>query len=412
MPDVFEAVITRLGAQGDGAAEGPGGPVHIPFALPGERVRAVREGKVVRLDTVLDASPDRVDPACAYFGRCGGCQLQHLAPAAVADFKRAGIRAALGHRGFSDAEVLPTLSLPAGERRRAKFAVLRVGRKLFFGFSERRSHRLVDVDACPAVLPGLNRLIAPLRALAHQIAFDAATVTLLPGGTDLVLEGKFRLDLAAREVLADFAAANDIARITAAGEMVLERTAPSLPFAGIPVSPAPGGFLQPSASGEAALVEAVMARLGEGFKRAVDLFAGCGTFTLPLARHLPVIAYEGDAAAVAALDRGWRMGRGLKHVEAVRRDLYRRPVEAVEFDAGDVVVIDPPREGAEAQMRTLAASPVRRIVAVSCSPASFARDARILGDAGFALGPVLPVDQFAWSSHVELVAAFERAEFA
>lgn len=408
MPETFEVTIARLGAQGDGVAEGNGAPLHIPFALPGERVRATREGKAVRLDTVLEASPDRVAPACGHFGRCGGCQLQHLAPAAVADFKRAGIRAALGHRGFEDAVVLPTRSLPPGERRRVKFAVLRVGRRIFFGFSERRSHRLVDVAECPAVLPGLNRLIAPLRDLAGRIAFDAAMVTLLPGGTDLVLEGKFRLDLAAREALADFAGAHDIARISAAGEMVLERMAPTLPFAGVNVAPAPGGFLQPSASGEAALVEAVLERVGEGWGRAVDLFAGCGTFTLPLARHLPVVAYEGDAAAVAALDRGRRQARGLKHVEALRRDLYRRPVEAVEFQADDVVVIDPPREGAEAQARTIAASPVRRVVAVSCNPASFARDARILADAGFTLGPVLPVDQFAWSSHVELVAAFER----
>lgn len=408
MPETFEVTIARLGAQGDGVAEGDGAPLHIPFALPGERVRATRDGKSVRLDTVLEPSPDRVAPACGYFGRCGGCQLQHLAPQAVADFKRAGIRAALGHRGFGDAEVLPTRSLPPGERRRVKFAVLRVGRRLFFGFSERRSHRLVDIAECPAVLPGLNRIIAPLRELAGRITFDAAMVTLLPGGTDLVLEGKFRLDLAAREALAEFAMVHDIARITAAGEMVLERMAPTLPFAGTNVAPAPGGFLQPSASGEAALVEAVLERVGEGWGRAVDLFAGCGTFSLPLAKRLPVVAYEGDAAAVAALDRGWRQARGVKHVEAVRRDLYRRPVEAVEFQTDDVVVIDPPREGAEAQTRTIAASPVRRVVAVSCNPASFARDARILAEAGFTLGPVLPVDQFAWSSHVELVAAFER----
>lgn len=409
MPEMIEARVIRLGAQGDGVIEGPKGPLHVPFVLPGELVRVTPEGKSAVLDLVLEPSPDRVQPACAVFGRCGGCQLQHLEPGAIAAFKREAIRTALAHRGFDDVEILPTRSLPPGERRRVKFAVLRVGKRIFFGFHERRAHRLVDIETCPAILPGLSRLIAPLRALAHRLAFEAATVTLLPGGIDLALDGaKIRLDLAAREALAEFSNAHDVARITAAGETVLERGAPTLSFGGTLVAPPPAGFLQPSASGEAALVEAVLARLGEGHRRAVDLFAGCGTFSLPLAKLMPVIAYEGDAAAVAALGRGWRQGRGLKHVEATRRDLYRRPVEAVEFDAGDVVVIDPPREGAEAQVRTLADSPVRRIIAVSCSPASFARDARILADAGFRLGPVLPVDQFAWSSHIELVSHFER----
>ncbi|MFA5121020.1 class I SAM-dependent RNA methyltransferase [Zavarzinia sp.] len=408
MPETLEAVVSRLGAQGDGTVETPRGIFHVPFALAGEKVRIALEGKAARLEAVLEASPDRVEPACPVFGRCGGCQLQHLAPAAVAEFKRNGIRAALAHRGFGDAEVLPTLSLPAGERRRVRFAVLRVGRRIFFGFHERRAHRLVDVDSCPAILPGLNRLVAPLRALAERIAFEAATVTLLPGGIDLALDGKLKLDLATREALVDFAEAQGVARISAAGEMVLEKGGPSLAFAGVSVSPPAAGFLQPSAAGEAALVEAVLARLGEGHKRAVDLFAGCGTFTFPLARILPVQAFEGDQAAVDALERARRLAKGIKPVEAKRRDLYRRPVEAVEFADGDVVVIDPPREGAEAQARTLAESPVRRIVAVSCNPASFARDARILADAGFRLGPVQPVDQFAWSSHIELVSHFER----
>lgn len=409
MPELIEARIARLGAQGDGVIETPKGPLHVGFALQGELVRVRPEGKAASLVEIVEPAPTRIEPACPVFGRCGGCQLQHLAPGAVADFKRANIKAALAHRGFAEAEVLPTLSLPPGERRRVKFAVLRVGKRVYFGFHERRAHRLVDIETCPAILPGLSRLIAPLRQLAHRLAFEAATVTLLPGGVDLALDGgKVKLDLAAREALADFSIAQDVARIAVGGETVLERGAPSLEFAGVTVAPPSAGFLQPSGAGEAALVGAVLERLGGGHKRAIDLFAGCGTFTFPLARDLPVLAFEGDEAAIGALSRAARQARGLKPVTATRRDLYRRPVEAVEFEAGDVVVIDPPRDGAEAQMRTLAESPVRRIVAVSCNPASFSRDARILADAGFRLGAVLPVDQFAWSAHVELVTVFER----
>ena len=218
----------------------------------------------------------------------------------------------------------------------------RLGKRILLGFRERRLHRIVDVEQCPALTPGLNRLIAPLKALAAQLPFETAMVTALPGGTDLVLEGKIRLDLAARQALADFAIAADIARITAAGEVVLERHAPSLWLGDVPVTPAPGGFLQPSQSGEAALVRAVLDRLGEGHRRAVDLFAGCGTFTLALAHLLPVAAFEGDQPAVQALERALRQARGLKPATVQRRDLYRRPVEAVEFNADDVVVIDPP----------------------------------------------------------------------
>ena len=407
MPELVEATITRIGAQGDGVAETDRAMFHVPFTLAGERVRLSVDGKTATLDAILVPSPQRIEPACNHFGTCGGCQMQHLAPEAVAEFKREQVAVALAHRGFDDVAVLPTIMLPPGERRRARFAVLRIGKRVLLGFHERRNHRLVDLAACPAVLPAIGRLIAPLRDLAKRVRFEAATVTAATGGMDLMLDGKLRIDLGVREALADFAGTYNIARLTAAGETILERASPSLDFAGTLVTPPPGGFLQPSAAGEAALREQVLARIGTP-KRVVDLFAGCGTFTFPLAKLAPVWAIEGDQPAIDALSRGVRGGRGLKSVTALRRDLYRRPVEAVEFDAGDTVVIDPPRDGAEAQSRTLADSPVRRIVAVSCNPATFARDARILVDAGFHLSDVQPVDQFAWSSHIELVASFER----
>ena len=173
------------------------------------------------------------------------------------------------------------------------------------------------------------------------------------------------------------------------------------------VAPPPGAFLQATAEGEAALVAAVRGLVGDA-ARVADLFAGCGTFALPLAERAEVLAVEGEAAMLAALDAGWRKAEGLKRIRVEARDLFRRPLQPAELDRFDAVTIDPPRAGAEAQVRELAASRVPRIAMVSCNPATFARDAEILVAGGYKLGEVRPVDQFRWSGHVELAAAFRR----
>jgi 23S rRNA (uracil1939-C5)-methyltransferase len=143
-------------------------------------------------------------------------------------------------------------------------------------------------------------------------------------------------------------------------------------------------------------------------RRAADLFAGAGAFSLPLAETAEIHAAEADAAALAALDAAWRATPGLRRITTEARDLFRRPLLADELARFDAVVLDPPRAGAEAQARALAAAPVRRVAAVSCSPVSFARDAAILVAGGFRLDWVQVVDQFRWSPHVELVAGLSR----
>ncbi len=401
MAEPVETVVERLGAQGDGVA-GVGDTIrHIPFVLPGERLRLT--GGTAQ---VLAPSPDRVAAPCRHFGTCGGCQIQHLAAPAAAAWKRRLVADALGQRGLDQAIVLPTVSLPPGARRRARFAVLRLGRRVLLGFHERRSARLVDLAECPVLAPAIARLVDPLRALAGPLAFAAATVTDTDGGLDVVLTGGGRAELAARERLARFADDQDLARLSWGDETIVARRPATIAFDGVAVTIPPGSFLQPSRAGEAALVAAIRDRLGNP-ARIVDLFAGCGSFTLPLARLAPVLAVEQDAAAAAALGRAARGAAGLKPITVLRRDLFREPLEAPDLDHA-TVVIDPPREGAIAQSRALAASAVRRIVALSCNPATFSRDARILVDAGFTLHPVQPVDQFAWSAHIELVALFER----
>jgi 23S rRNA (uracil1939-C5)-methyltransferase len=215
------------------------------------------------------------------------------------------------------------------------------------------------------------------------------------------------LDGAVRGALAALTEAEDFARLAWEGEVVVTRRVPFQAMGTARVVPPPGAFLQATAEGERALVGAVRAAAG-GARRVADLFAGCGTFSLPLAVGAAVLAVEGEAAMLAALAEAARRTPGLRPVRTEARDLFRRPLLAGELGGFDAVVIDPPRAGAEAQSRELARSGVPVIAAVSCDPASFARDAAILVAGGYRLDWVQPVDQFRWSGHVELAARFSR----
>jgi len=210
-----------------------------------------------------------------------------------------------------------------------------------------------------------------------------------------------------RADLGQFANAQGFARLSWDGETVATIQPPRVMFDGIAVTPPPGAFLQATAEGEAALRASVTEALGDAATIA-DLFAGCGTFALSLARGAQVHAVEGEASLVAALDAGWRQAQGLKTVSTEVRDLFRRPLLTGDLARFDGVVIDPPRAGAEAQMRELANSDVQRIASVSCNPVTFARDTAILIEGGFRLNWIDVVDQFRWSPHVELVASLER----
>ncbi|MFP5515825.1 MAG: class I SAM-dependent RNA methyltransferase, partial [Alphaproteobacteria bacterium] len=301
---------------------------------------------------------------------------------------------------------------PAGARRRARFAALKRGKRVWFGFNERQSHRLVDLEECPVMVPRLFALVEPLRTLLSDLLPDGGdadvVLTDLEGGADLLLVGPRSLDRAAREALVAFEPER-IARIAwqptdrAAPEPVANRRPAFIRFAGVPIQPPPGAFLQASAEGEAALVAAVREGVGPA-ARIADLFAGIGTFSIPLAQQAAVHAVESDEPAVVALGRSVQ---GLR-LTVERRDLFETPLSAKELNRYDAVVFDPPRAGAAAQAAALAGAKVPRVVGVSCNPSSFARDARLLVDGGYRLVKVWPVDQFLWSAHVELVGLFER----
>ncbi len=397
--------ITRLGHHGDGIADGP---IFVPMALPGE----VIEGEVVdgRLASprIVVPSSDRVAPICPHFKSCGGCSLQHASERFVADWKREVVQTALGAQGV-DVRVLPTKTSAARSRRRATLSARRTKKGALVGFHARASDTIVAIAGCTLLHPGLIAALPALEALtvigASRKGEIAFTVVQSLTGVDVAVRGGKAPDMALRTQLAALAGRHKLARLTWQDELIAEIRAPAQRFGTTMVVPSAGAFLQATSEGEETLVQAVTETVA-GAHRIVDLFSGCGTFSLPLAKDSDVHAVESAPEMLAALDRGWRHGRGLKHLTTEGRDLFRRPLLPDELQRFDAVVIDPPRAGAEAQFHTLAQARVPVIASVSCNPISFARDARILLEAGYRLGRVQPVDQFRWSSHVEIAAGF------
>lgn len=406
-----EVEIARLGASGDGVAEGADGPIYVPFALPGERVRiaVTPGGDRALLLAVLKPSPERIEPVCPHFGVCGGCALQHLESGAYLDWKRAIVVAALKARGL-EAHVEKVRPVPLGSRRRASLALGRGKDGTRIGYRRARSHQLIDIAVCPVLSPRIVARLAKLKAALAPLLGGKrearVSVTETLGGLDLVLEGA-RPKAAALGTFAGEAASLGVARLTIDGESIGPVRAPEIELAGVSVRLPPGAFLQASSEAEAVMAGLVRDGVGDA-KRIADLFAGLGTFTFALARQAAVDAFEQDEAALHALAEAARKTPGLKPVRTFARDLFRAPLGAKELNAYEAVVFDPPRAGAAAQATMLAKSDVPRVVAVSCDPGTLARDLRILVDGGYRVVRIVPVDQFLFSPHVEVVAHLER----
>lgn len=399
--------IDRLGHQGDGIAQGP---IYAPGCLPGEEVTGTLDGQVLQDIRIVTPSADRVKPPCPHAKSCGGCQLQHASDDFVATWKRQVVETALRAQGIA-AEVKGPLTSPARSRRRAAFSARRTKKGALAGFHKKGSDIVVSVPDCQLVHPKLAAALPMVEALAILAASRkgelSVRVTLSEAGLDVDVSGGKPLSSALQSQLADLARDYDLARVGWDGDTALTRRPALRHFGPVAVTPPSGAFLQATAEGEAALRDTVMG-LTEGARHVVDLFAGCGTFALPLSRNARVHAVEGDAAMIRALDQAWRMGDGLRHVTHATRDLFRNPLLPDELTRFDAAVIDPPRAGAESQIAALADSKIPVIAYVSCNPITFARDAAVLKRAGFDIGAVTVVDQFRWSTHVELVAGFSR----
>ncbi|MFZ4601619.1 MAG: class I SAM-dependent RNA methyltransferase [Caulobacterales bacterium] len=407
-------VVTEVGARGDAVAEGAEGPIYIPYGLPGERVSARVAGDRADILEVLSASSDRQAPACAHFGACGGCQLQHWRDASVLAWKREQVIKAFARRGL-ETPVDPIIDATAGGRRRAAFHAARSSKGVRFGFMARGSARLLAVSECPALAPALEAALPALREIAALFAPARGEITmptlLSDSGLDVSIKGAGQasdMDAALFERVVVLLDKFDIARLSLTDETILSRRTPVVSIGRARVTPPPAAFLQATKAGEEALTSIALAAVA-GARRTADLFCGLGTFALRLAETSEVLAVEGDVAMLAALSAAADgTGGALKTITTQRRDLLRTPISALELKHCDAIVFDPPRSGARQQAEQIARSKAERVAAVACDPATLARDVRVLVDAGFRLVRVTPIDQFRWSPHVEIVAALER----
>lgn len=399
--------IDRLGHLGHGIAPGP---LYVPGTLPGEVVEGTPDGDRLADPKIITPSPDRVKPPCRHARACGGCQLQHASAPFVANWKQQVVETALAGQGLS-ADFLPLVTSPPNSRRRATLSARRTKSGVLIGFHARASDTIAEIPDCQLLHPGVLAAFPGLQALVmaggSRTTELSLQVTLTRGGPDVVVTGGKPLDSALRMDLARLVETHAFSRLTWDGETVALRDRPALTMGQATVVPPPGAFLQATSEGEAALLSAVRQALGPQ-KRVVDLFSGIGTFTLPLAETMEVHAVEGDAAMTKSLDLAARNTQNLHRISLETRDLFRRPLEPDELLTFTGAVIDPPRAGAEAQTATLAASKIPVIAAVSCNPVTFARDARTLTQAGYCLDWVQVIDQFRWSTHVELVARLSR----
>ena len=395
-----EVLIQSLGQHGDGIADVAGERVFVPFTLPGERVEIARDGERGTLLRILEPSADRAEPISPYFGVCGGCSLQHLNRASYAAFKRELVVNALAHANVV-ADVAELVDATGIGRRRATLHV----RKAAAGYMRAKSHEVLDIDACPILVPVLSKHAPRIARALQPLAGDSdVSFTATDTGLDLSVKSERKLKPVQ---LAEFARAHRLARLTFNGDPVFMQRPPAVKMGKALVEIPPGSFLQATEAAEATLARLVIEAIGPA-KSVADLFCGVGPFALRIAEKWRVYAADSDRQGIAALTKAFNHVQGLKPIEAKVRDLFRDPLAPIELNPFDAVVFDPPRAGAEAQAKELASSKVKTVVAVSCEPKTFARDAAILIAGGYRLESVVPVDQFAYSTHVEVVGVFRR----
>jgi len=386
-------LIVRIAARGDGVtASGR----HVPFGVPGDAVLD---------DGALAFGPHHQEPPCRHFPDCGGCQLQHADDESYRGYLISRVETALAQHGLTT-EIRESHLSPPKSRRRATLRAVKVGQGVLVGFNAEKSHRIVDMRECHILRPELFALVEPIRKLLSTLLRPKRTVevqlTLLDQGTDMLIRGVEFEGLQATEQLGSFAAAHELARLSIdqglGPETMYEPQRVAVTLSGVPVAFPVGSFLQATEDGKAMLVDAVLSAL-DGSVRAADLFAGLGTFAL---------AGKALYAAEASRDAAAALKQAAPNMTVEHRDLYRRPLDRAELERFDAVILDPPRAGAAEQVAALAGSGVARIAYVSCNPATFARDAKILVDGGYTLDWVKPVGQFRWSTHIELAARFSR----
>ena len=411
---VEHLVIDHVGHRGDGVSLTTGEAIYVPYTLGGETVEVAGvpgHPDRRRLLAIESPSPERIAPFCPHFGVCGGCAIQHWDVERYRTWKRNLVIETLRQANLP-CEVAPLVDAHGkGRRRITLHARMGTHEVLKVGFAAANSHDIIPVDRCPILDPALDGALDAAWALAEPLAPTGKPldiqITATDNGLDVDIRGSGSLPTRMISSLSRLAEAHHLARLTRHGELVLMRTPPTIAIGAARVTLPPGSFLQATVAGEETLAALAAADCGKA-RHIADLFCGVGPFALRLATKAKIAAFDSDAGAVAALTKAAMATPGLKPVRAEARDLFRRPLMPQELRDFDAVVFDPPRQGALAVAKQLAASAVPIVIAVSCNAATFARDARLLVDGGYRIEAITPVDQFRHTPHVELVARFVK----
>jgi 23S rRNA (uracil1939-C5)-methyltransferase len=398
--------IDAMGRRGEGIAHHDGQTLYVPRSLPGEDLRVLDEAGRLSIVEITRSSPDRTAAFCKHYDRCGGCQLQHWRDEPYRAWKTGIVEQQLAALGIA-MKVSTLIDAHGRGRRRVSIHVRRKDGVVTAGFMEARTHVLLDIDACPILEPQLARGFDIARSLGARLGDCDVALTSTDTGIDVSVKAERKVLQQEHARLAGLIPELALARLSVNGELIATAATPRLGIGRADVAVPPGGFLQATAEGEAALARLVVEGVGKA-KQVADLFCGIGPFAFRLAERGKVEAYDNDRAAIAALNAAAKSTPGLKPLIGAARDLFREPLVANEMKNFDAVVFDPPRAGAEAQAKQLAKSKVKTVVAVSCDASSFARDAEVLIGGGYRLTILTAVDQFKWSSHVEMVGVFQR----
>ncbi|WP_455482261.1 class I SAM-dependent RNA methyltransferase [Bartonella sp. B35(2025)] len=403
-------IIDHIGASGHGVAKTSHGLVYIPFTLPGEIVDIFLHGKYGKLIAFKKKSLKRIDAICQHFEKCGGCMLQHWHPDAYRSWKRQLVIDMLKRYGL-DVMVSPLIDCGHYNRRRITLTSSLIQQNYRFGFNYYLSHDVVNLKECPITRPEIISKLDDIRALCVLLSNDTkrfhVTITSVENGLDVALNGCAVRDEFIRQKVIYTALSRGITRLSVEGEVLVEQEKPLVYFGNICVELPPGGFLQATVEAENIMSDIILNHLKKA-KNAVDLFSGVGTFTLRMAKKMNVHAIESNGAALANLDCAARFATNLKTVTCEKRDLFRRPLSTKELERFDSVVFDPPRAGAKEQVHELAKTTIPRIVAISCNPVTFARDVSLLVAGGYTIEKIIPIDQFLWSPHVEIIAILSK----
>jgi 23S rRNA (uracil1939-C5)-methyltransferase len=418
-----EVVIESLGLRGDGVAHLNGEQIFIPFSVPGDhlRISVDHRGKFTRIIEHTAHGPAQKKPVCEHFGQCGGCSVQHIIDATYKRWKENILIGALARRGINTADVMPMVAISPGSRRRARLHFIQTNNGLVLGFKSARSDQVVGVNSCPLITNAMRALISPiglaLSGFSGNGVCGEVSLTETNTGVDLLFALQTEPSLSLREKLSRFAHDHNVARISLKGfdkyfdqdpEPVVIRRTPEIDFSGLKVKLPMDGFVQPTKDGETLLRRKLLDFI-KSTDRVVDLFAGSGAFSLPIARYcLSVHAVDMSARQIRALEESAKEHGLSTRVSAEIRNLDQRPLLENELKAFTFAILDPPRIGAFSQVQRLAKSDVPTIAYISCNPVSFAKDAEVLTKAGYSPLNIMPIDQFLWSHHLELIAIFVK----